>query len=708
MSVSNSDYNNNNNVDSNTTFTLTEEQQEALYQQFAQRYYGIYICNKVIIYQAEHPNQDASTRRNEIMELPEEIWDELNSSSRNELQSNSKRFVRDTQRYVAGDWTKTPVINKPFMADLKRYQVEAKQVISSRYEDSDKLRIVGRSAAEIFEGFGAYMESGNQETFLQAMEREAKELTLTALRLPQHTKHLEDQHVEDDTKSVVVPIHPASQQYLTFKHQGVVYQYKSMAFGLSVASRVFTKIMCYALEPLRRKDIRFVYYLDDICDLEKTSKRMTQVTQLITKHLTKLGFLINWEKSVLIPSHAQEFLDFVFNTKKMSISVPVQKLQELMMRLKQILNHPLQQRSCRWIASLVFLQKTGFVSKKSRKHYPEYHDIIRCGKGVSWRPNLDGDLYNRHIDLHDEVSYPLSNTVADYVSFVVNSPSILEFKRNLKQLPNAEDNVVDFLKEVLRSSHYLYSTIQNIEDGEAMFNDILLYPFLKAVCVASNAGVPQFKVGETQLRAMSKKTNESEIESDESTLYKADGIISLYSFNRLEVLLLETSGHFDSSDNSKSSFDHHKGLFGALSMIKAIADNYSFGSLETFKNVKVFFVHAAGKTVRLWSMRHVPEGTVYELWLEQNYTINPSFDERVEQVPLTIKFYWTLKCLIDETAKNLAALKQEHMKVLSENALTSSLPKDNLSTTISCSMLKLTEEEDKSGIFRFWPFYTVQ
>ncbi|KAG0745582.1 hypothetical protein G6F57_009098 [Rhizopus arrhizus] len=34
---------------------------------------------------------------------------------------------------------------------------------------------------------------------------------------------------------------------------------------------------------------------------------MAQVTQLIIKHLTKLGFLINWEKSVLIPSHAQEF-----------------------------------------------------------------------------------------------------------------------------------------------------------------------------------------------------------------------------------------------------------------------------------------------------------------------------------------------------------------------------------------------------------------
>src|SRR6478735_4438048 len=45
---------------------------------------------------------------------------------------------------------------------------------------------------------------------------------------------------------VVVPIHPAFQQYLTFKHQEVVYQYKSMAFGPSVAPRVFTKMMHYA------------------------------------------------------------------------------------------------------------------------------------------------------------------------------------------------------------------------------------------------------------------------------------------------------------------------------------------------------------------------------------------------------------------------------------------------------------------------------
>lgn len=39
-------------------------------------------------------------------------------------------------------------------------------------------------------------------------------------------------------------------------------------------------------------------------------------------------------------------------------------------------------------------------------------------------------------------------------------------------------------------------------------------------------------------------------------LYTRKIVISLYGFNRVVVLLLKTSGHFGSSDISKSSFDH--------------------------------------------------------------------------------------------------------------------------------------------------------
>ncbi|KAG1041600.1 hypothetical protein G6F43_012070 [Rhizopus delemar] len=64
---------------------------------------------------------------------------------------------------------------------------------------------------------------------------------------------------------IVVPIHQESRKFLSFSHKGTIYQYRSLAFGLSVAPRLFSKLMRHALEPLRATGIRLVYYLDDIC-----------------------------------------------------------------------------------------------------------------------------------------------------------------------------------------------------------------------------------------------------------------------------------------------------------------------------------------------------------------------------------------------------------------------------------------------------------
>lgn len=79
--------------------------------------------------------------------------------------------------------------------------------------------------------------------------------------------------------SVVIPIHLDSQDFLNFKNQGTVYHYKSLAFGLSVAPRVFSKIMKYIIEPLEREGIRLVYYLGDICLLGKSKNEMKSLIE---------------------------------------------------------------------------------------------------------------------------------------------------------------------------------------------------------------------------------------------------------------------------------------------------------------------------------------------------------------------------------------------------------------------------------------------
>ena len=84
---------------------------------------------------------------------------------------------------------------------------------------------------------------------------------------------------------------------------------------------------------------------------------------------------------------------------------------------------------------------------------------------------------------------------------------------------------------------------------------------------------------------------------EENHSYLSDGIIKLYGLKGLEVLLLEASGSFASMDWAKHSFGHHKDVFGALSMLKSIADKCEKASIEAFCQCKVFFVHAAGNTV---------------------------------------------------------------------------------------------------------------
>jgi hypothetical protein len=147
----------------------------------------------------------------------------------------------------------------------------------------------------------------------------------------------------------VVPIHPEYRHFISFRHRNKIYQYKTLPFGLSVAPRVFSKLMRYAMEPLRKEGFRLTYYLDDICVLAKSKQEMATLTSRLLSHLINLGFIINWKKSVTTPLTTQEFLGFHFNTMSMRIKVPPQKFKKLLGRIKQTSSI----QSCRWIAALL-------------------------------------------------------------------------------------------------------------------------------------------------------------------------------------------------------------------------------------------------------------------------------------------------------------------------------------------------------------------
>ena len=100
-----------------------------------------------------------------------------------------------------------------------------------------------------------------------------------------------------------IPIHPASRDLLGFAFQGQTFRYRALPFGLRPAPRVFTRIVSALAAFLRDRDLRLFTYLDGwLLVANSEPKLRAQLSFLL--HITQnLGFLVNWEKSELSPTH---------------------------------------------------------------------------------------------------------------------------------------------------------------------------------------------------------------------------------------------------------------------------------------------------------------------------------------------------------------------------------------------------------------------
>lgn len=355
-----------------------------------------------------------------------------------------------------------------------------------------------------------------------------------------------------------------------------------------------------------------------------------------------------------------------------------------------------------------------FLENKENFHpfSPEYHHVIRCGKTVSYRPFLNKELYDQHVSQHEEKEYLLPEVCMSYIDNIMNQHDLKKYRKAIRNVPEAEGEDEDtflFVENIFLAIYNFHTTYKDIHDGETEFNGLFLFPFLKAVAaaVATEFGGAKtdFCDGEVCLEAMSTQLKALNMLIDGRNKYNADGLIRMYGYKNLEILLLETSSYFGCSDQSKSKFDHHKGLFGSLAMIKTIADEYQYASITTFKKVKVIFVHASDTTVYLWSMSFVPDESIYELWLEDILEIKPSIDDKLEAIPNFIQFYWKTKELLKQTSKIVMELKKEHEATLVKNMFKKSSDLTSLSTIVNPSILRLIEDEDKAGMAELGPVF---
>lgn len=138
----------------------------------------------------------------------------------------------------------------------------------------------------------------------------------------------------------LIPIHDAHQKYLKFEFEDNIYKFSCMPFGISIAPYTFTKLLKPVITYLRNLGIICVIYLDDILVLAKNKTECFKNIIITRDLLISLGFLINFDKSVLIPHYEARFLGFIFNTHRMKMYLPLEKKSNILSLSKRFLNNP--------------------------------------------------------------------------------------------------------------------------------------------------------------------------------------------------------------------------------------------------------------------------------------------------------------------------------------------------------------------------------
>ena len=137
-----------------------------------------------------------------------------------------------------------------------------------------------------------------------------------------------------------VPIHQSHKKFLKFSWRGKLFQFICLPNGLSSAPRCFTKILKPVYATLRRAGHDNVGYIDDQYLQGDTKDECLSNVSGIVALLTKLGFLIHPDKSVLVPVQMITFLGFILDSIQMLVRPTLEKAQKLKTTCEKLLTKP--------------------------------------------------------------------------------------------------------------------------------------------------------------------------------------------------------------------------------------------------------------------------------------------------------------------------------------------------------------------------------
>ncbi|KAF7727191.1 hypothetical protein EC973_007889 [Apophysomyces ossiformis] len=364
----------------------------------------------------------------------------------------------------------------------------------------------------------------------------------------------------------------------------------------------------------------------------------------------------------------------------------------------------------------------------------EKHGIVICGNGIRPKGNMPQDAYaqtsqllrtTKRREFHEIFSAELSaiDNVLDSASRIDGHrherDTMLQEARKLAvlQVEDSRQSQIVFLTDLLVAIiRDIYTAKPNLGHSETKLNEALVWPAMRFALYAvtkKKRGL-QFFPGEERLRSMSIQLKANGTYVDERSCYKADGVLRCTEDNNeLEVTLLETSNAYGQADPTKINFDFHKGMYGAVSMLKTVADIYKYASFHIMAKLKLYFWHVHTTHIRLWSIS-CPSGGVFVMMREDKCPIPISFNDDPKLLLDFTRFIWTFKASIngvtylserlEETMASVDELQNSNNHLMRDYRHCPLPPEKDLSQLVKPSIIKITERVHSTMFINDGPF----
>ena len=126
-----------------------------------------------------------------------------------------------------------------------------------------------------------------------------------------------------------VPVHPSSRRYLRFCMGDLVYQFRALCFGLSMAPQAFTRVMAPVSSIMHRHGFHILRYLDDWLVLGSTFQEIVRARDFLLWLCLHLGIVINLSKSSLDLSQTRDYLGMTISTSPLRVFLTLKRVQKL-------------------------------------------------------------------------------------------------------------------------------------------------------------------------------------------------------------------------------------------------------------------------------------------------------------------------------------------------------------------------------------------